>query len=190
MTNSEQKNCLTIHTFANGADDVFPTVAETTPAWVCLYILKMWLSPPGWRLQPEEGQIWPCPPSSFHGVLYRVADLSALDVLMQVGETPPHAHMGSQEVSVGQRVSTLRHGGGVTCEWDNKMLPAGDNLNHELVIWDTEEKEHSPESPLRLRGWQRGASNSVTLRMKWGHNKIKRGHNFEQFLTHSDVQET
>lgn len=85
---------------------------------------------------------------------------------MQVGETPPHAHVGRREVSVEQRVSTLRHGGGVACEWDDKMLPAGDSLNHELVIWGTREKEHIPESPLRLRGWQCGASHGVPLRIK------------------------
>lgn len=85
---------------------------------------------------------------------------------MQAGETPPRAHVGRREVSVEQRVSTLRHGGGVTCEWDDKMLLAGESLNHELVIWGTEEKEHSPESPLRLRGWQCGASHSVPLRIK------------------------
>lgn len=67
---------------------------------------------------------------------------------------------------------------------------AGDNLNHELVIWDTEEKELTPGSRLCLRGWQRGRSHGVTLRMEWGRNKIKRGHNFEQFPTHSDVHET
>lgn len=53
------------------------------------------------------------------------ADLSTLDVLMQAEEIPTSAHVGSQEVSVGQRVSSLRHGGGVTCEWDDKMLQQG-----------------------------------------------------------------
>lgn len=72
------------------------------------------------------------------------ADLSALDVLMQLGRPPPSAQVGSQEVSVGQRVSSLRKDRGGVAQNGTTRCCSRDNLNHQLVIWDTEEKEPPP----------------------------------------------